>query len=223
MNGKRQTIWLVSMLSLMVVLSAYYLFTEDVGDVDLTTDELQGSEIQVDAIHDQNSGTAADAGTSDEAGTAKGAASKDASKSEDSQNAGQQKSDEEVLKQLETQQQVKSGDDYFADLQMKRDQELSKLTEKWLTISTDPNKSTDEVTQSLEELRKLEDEQAKVDDLENMLSKNYRNAVVLKEDSRWKVIVQADKLEKSEGVTIVDMVMEQLNVGPDKVTVQYVR
>ena len=31
MNGKRQTIWLVSMLSLMVVLSAYYLFTEDSG------------------------------------------------------------------------------------------------------------------------------------------------------------------------------------------------
>lgn len=31
MNNKRQTIWLVSMLSLMVILSAYYLFTEDVG------------------------------------------------------------------------------------------------------------------------------------------------------------------------------------------------
>ncbi|WP_342414738.1 SpoIIIAH-like family protein [Paenibacillus sp. FSL R10-2782] len=29
MNNKRQTVWLVSMLSLMVVLSAYYLFTED--------------------------------------------------------------------------------------------------------------------------------------------------------------------------------------------------
>ncbi|MCC3373389.1 SpoIIIAH-like family protein [Cohnella sp. REN36] len=29
MNNKRQTIWLVSMLSLMVILSAYYLFTED--------------------------------------------------------------------------------------------------------------------------------------------------------------------------------------------------
>jgi stage III sporulation protein AH len=33
MNNKRQTVWLVSMLSLMVVLSAYYLFTEDSGSV----------------------------------------------------------------------------------------------------------------------------------------------------------------------------------------------
>lgn len=31
MNNKRQTIWLVSMLSLMVILSAYYLFTEESG------------------------------------------------------------------------------------------------------------------------------------------------------------------------------------------------
>ncbi|MDB4867213.1 MAG: SpoIIIAH-like family protein [Cohnella sp.] len=31
MNNRRQTIWLVSMLSLMVILSAYYLFTEPVS------------------------------------------------------------------------------------------------------------------------------------------------------------------------------------------------
>ena len=31
MNSKRQTVWLVSMLSLMVILSAYYLFTENTG------------------------------------------------------------------------------------------------------------------------------------------------------------------------------------------------
>ena len=33
MNNKRQTRWLVSMLSLMVILFAYYLFTEDSGPV----------------------------------------------------------------------------------------------------------------------------------------------------------------------------------------------
>lgn len=41
MNNKRQTIWLVSMLSLMVILSAYYLFTEDVGKSDLTAQQQQ--------------------------------------------------------------------------------------------------------------------------------------------------------------------------------------
>ncbi|OKP95804.1 SpoIIIAH-like family protein [Paenibacillus sp. P46E] len=47
MKGKRQTIWLVSMLSLMVVLSAYYLFTEDSGAA--VPKETAGS-MQVDNI-----------------------------------------------------------------------------------------------------------------------------------------------------------------------------
>ncbi|KPV55275.1 hypothetical protein QJ48_34035, partial [Paenibacillus sp. A3] len=54
MNSKRQTIWLVSMLSLMVVLSAYYLFTEDVGNVEVTgttPKEMTISAGQTDAMH----------------------------------------------------------------------------------------------------------------------------------------------------------------------------
>lgn len=57
MKGKRQTIWLVSMLSLMVVLSAYYLFTEDTGGA--IPKETAGS-IQVDTVKDgAGGGTAA--------------------------------------------------------------------------------------------------------------------------------------------------------------------
>jgi len=39
MNTRRQTVWLVSMLGLMVVLSAYYLFTDEVDQVPVTTEE----------------------------------------------------------------------------------------------------------------------------------------------------------------------------------------
>lgn len=54
MKGKRQTIWLVSMLSLMVVLSAYYLFTEDTGTS--IPKETAGS-IQVDTLKDGEGNT----------------------------------------------------------------------------------------------------------------------------------------------------------------------
>ncbi|MDF9840487.1 MULTISPECIES: SpoIIIAH-like family protein [unclassified Paenibacillus] len=57
MKGKRQTIWLVSMLSLMVVLSAYYLFTEDTG---ASIPKETAGTIQVDST---NNGT----GTADSA------------------------------------------------------------------------------------------------------------------------------------------------------------
>ena len=49
MKGKRQTIWLVSMLSLMVVLSAYYLFTEDTG---ASIPKETAGTIQVDTVKD---------------------------------------------------------------------------------------------------------------------------------------------------------------------------
>ncbi|MNI39190.1 Stage III sporulation protein AH [compost metagenome] len=54
MKGKRQTIWLVSMLSLMVVLSAYYLFTEDTGAS--IPKETAGS-IQVDTANNGTGGS----------------------------------------------------------------------------------------------------------------------------------------------------------------------
>lgn len=86
MKGKRQTIWLVSMLSLMVVLSAYYLFTEDTGAS--IPKETAGS-IQVDTVKDGTGGgtaTTLDSGlvinevTTDDSVTADAGAQTDDSK-----------------------------------------------------------------------------------------------------------------------------------------------
>lgn len=52
MNTKRQTIWLVSMLSIMVILSAYYLFNGQSEDKNIATldDILAGSDSYYDHI-----------------------------------------------------------------------------------------------------------------------------------------------------------------------------
>ncbi|KAF6568591.1 SpoIIIAH-like family protein [Paenibacillus sp. EKM202P] len=53
MNNKRQTVWLVSMLSLMVVLSAYYLFTEDSSPANPpVADSEQVSKVKQDAAQE---------------------------------------------------------------------------------------------------------------------------------------------------------------------------
>ena len=100
MNSKRQTVWLVSMLSLMVILSAYYLFTENPGTSGLKdTAQTQGgtsgatevsgnpSGIQVqevasagDAAASGNDSTATDADTTKDGGAAGAAAGTDAGK-----------------------------------------------------------------------------------------------------------------------------------------------
>ncbi|MWC28363.1 SpoIIIAH-like family protein [Paenibacillus sp. MMS18-CY102] len=61
MNTKRQTIWLVSMLSLMVILSAYYLFTEDLNS---PSNNLVSENGQTDKAAVQNA-TEATAGSDD--------------------------------------------------------------------------------------------------------------------------------------------------------------
>lgn len=48
MKSKRQTVWLVSMLSLMVVLSAYYLFTEDAPNTKQVTEGQQVTSMDQD-------------------------------------------------------------------------------------------------------------------------------------------------------------------------------
>lgn len=92
MNNKRQTIWLVSMLSLMVVLSAYYLFTQDAGvKVDSVADKTKvmdgkttstpgtngANEVTVNEVTTKDGGAAAGQASSDKTAAAKDATSKD--------------------------------------------------------------------------------------------------------------------------------------------------
>lgn len=234
MNTKRQTVWLVSMLSLMVVLSAYYLFTEDVNELDLTAQQAAGNEIKVDAVTTgavpKSTDAATDAkATADKAAADKAAADKaavsatpPADKTTSAPAAGTaKKTDEEVIKQVST--AATSGNDYFAGLHMKRTEDFSKQMEKWLTIQTDSKKTNDEVTQAMNEVQKLQDMDEKVTSIEDFLAKDFKNAIVLQDSGKWKVVVQTAKLEKSQGVSIVDYVMKELNVTPDKVSIQYVQ
>ncbi|GAA3405465.1 SpoIIIAH-like family protein [Paenibacillus hodogayensis] len=243
MNTKRQTVWLVSMLSLMVVLSAYYLFTEDVNDLDLTSKQAAGNEIKVDTIATGSATKANPASADPAADEKKGAADKSAAAGKaTTDNATDKgaaankpapdakatagastgaKTDEEVLKQVTA--KATSGSDYFAAAFIKRNEELAKQTEKLISVQLDAKKSSEEVTQAMNELQKLQDQDEKVTSLEDQLAKDFHNAIVLQESGRWKVVVQAAKLEKSQGVSIVDLVMKEMNVAPDKVTVQYVK
>lgn len=206
MNAKRQTVWLVSMLSLMVVLSAYYLFTEDVNELEVANNQIQGNEIKVDTITTQGDS---------KPGT-------DAKSEPTSTNVSDsKKTDAEVLKQVAT--IATSGSDFFKSAQIKRQEELGIMVEKWMTVSLDSKKSTEEVQQALNELDKIQDHEARVANLEDILGKDFSNALVLQEGSKWKVVVQAAKLEKSQGVSIVDLVMNELNIGADKISIQYVQ
>ncbi|MGE6229264.1 SpoIIIAH-like family protein [Paenibacillus chitinolyticus] len=257
MNAKRQTIWLVSMLSLMVVLSAYYLFTEDVSKVDVASTAPKADEVKIDlsqvspeqavadagkasadkaadakadgtkttadAKTDAKTDTKTDAKAEAKAGDAKAQESKTgATASKDGKDAAAAPASAEAKISQQTQASSKSGRDYLTKLQLDRQDALSKKTEELLTLITDKNQSSDAVSKAQQELQQIEDTNTRVTNVEDVLSKDYPNAVLTQDGSKWKVTVQSDKLEKSQAVSIVETVMKELKVGPE-ISVQYVK
>ncbi|AZN40624.1 SpoIIIAH-like family protein [Paenibacillus albus] len=240
MNNKRQTIWLVSMLSLMVILSAYYLFTEDVGTPsNMVTDgtkqeqgtasnatEASGKAADDNGItvsevtgnNDANAGTDAAAATNTKDSKDNAAATDKAT----TDNAAAAAADEETLKQLE-----KSGavsESVFSQMQEKRDQKYYDEYNKLLASISDTKKDEKTAGAAVEQLNLLEDKSTKVTGLEEELTKQYSNAAVVSDDNNhYKVVVQSDKLERSQAESILSMVINELGVSPDQVTIQYVK
>ncbi|WP_010274054.1 SpoIIIAH-like family protein [Paenibacillus senegalensis] len=216
MNSKRQTIWLVSMLSLMVVLSAYYLFSEDVNQLDLNADGTVIEDINVSSEvigHDHEGGAEAETGAGADTGAEEtGAEAANELTPED----------QEVISRLENQQHSTS-EEYFAAMAIQRAEELYRQMDELRSITVNQEKSDEEIGSAYDQLQKLETTLAKLDHIEGVLSQSYSQAVVLEENDKWKVVVQADKLEKSEAVSIADLVMEEMNIGAEKLQIQVIQ
>ena len=186
MNTKRQKIWLVSMLSLMVVLSAYYLFTDDIGKV---------------SDPDSQKGNMTATGQLEE--------------TYDSQFADDDQyvlSDEEILAQVESLQANAGVSSKFDQLNMERDDQLKAKFDELNKIVTDPTQSTEAVTQAYTEHDQLEEQYLIVQSLEEQLMKDYGNALIEEENGEWHVRVLAENMEKSQAVSIIEMVAEELGV-----------
>jgi stage III sporulation protein AH len=264
MNNKRQTIWLVSMLSLMVILSAYYLFTEDVNPAGQSVGQAEQSQppdsagasvtnpdgveiTEVDPLASDSgasaqptSGQAASGQTGQDEGQKDAAASEQtdgqADQTTDGRTDGKADSeaqgaatggdsaispgDQQVLDQMND----LSGDNYFSNAQYQRKVNMDKEFEKYNAIISDTkNHTQDEAVAAQETLSRLQDTEERINSLEEKLLVDYDNAVVEEEENNnFKVVVMADKLEKKQAVSIVDMAVKELNVTPDRITVRYI-
>jgi len=216
MNSKRQTIWLVSMLSLMVVLSAYYLFTEDASKLDTAKNAAVTDQVIVDnkvttteAVDKKDATTQLKSDTATKATT-------EIKTSADS--TTKQITDEAVLEKVA--QQGKSSDDYFMAQQMQRNDNLAEQTKNLMTIITDSKQNTEAVSKAYDDLAVIQTRTAKISSIEDELMKDYPNVIVTEAANKWKVVLQDNKLERSQAVSIVDLVTSELNVGPENISIQ---
>ncbi|WP_123040912.1 SpoIIIAH-like family protein [Cohnella candidum] len=243
MNNKRQTIWLVSMLSLMVILSAYYLFTEDVTPSQSASGTKQqtqtldsagasGKDNGIEVIEeDATASGAADAAggktdsssAQDEAATSgdqgKSDGKSDGKSQEQADGGTVSPADEAVLNEYTN----LKGSEYFDQLQRLHEEKVASESEKLSAIIADTKNHTQEQASSaVEELARLEDTDSRMTSLEEKLLQDYDNAVVTEDEMNFKVVVQASKLEKKQAVKIIDLASKELNVSPSRLSVQYV-
>lgn len=288
MNSKRQTIWLVSMLSLMVVLSAYYLFTEDSGSsktpvadsqqvgtpvktsdkeaassgktttengVEVTevitdgkvndttgkttatstetgtkdADKDTAKDTAKDTTKDNTDKTAATTKTDDkdQASADKAATDKTASTgktaADDKTTAKTEKSDADVLKEVAAQTQKSSGVSEIESFLFQREQDNLKKHNDLMATMNNMTKDPAESAKASEELTTLETKENKIQGIEEELEQKYSfaNAFVKEENDKYQVLVLSDKPDVKQAVSIVELVMKELNVSQDKVSVKY--
>ncbi|WP_028560008.1 SpoIIIAH-like family protein [Paenibacillus pinihumi] len=204
MNTKRQTVWLVSMLSLMVILSAYYLFTEDSGPSKTTTAN----------SHETAAGLT---GEGDGANTEKIVVND----VEHSDGSVLSEADKQIIDKFEEESKAASFSDYFTEQQFKRTETVQQEYDRLMGIVSDTtNKDSEEASSAMDQVGELEQREEKINDLEASLREEFKNVVVAQEKNSYKVVVEGDKLERSQADSIIQLVMNTLEVSADRVSVQ---
>ncbi|AOZ91461.1 SpoIIIAH-like family protein [Paenibacillus crassostreae] len=251
MNNKRQTIWLVSMLSLMVILSAYYLFTEDSGtstvpiadsqqvveQQTIDNEELVITEVvtEGEASDPTKTTDVADVAvpevetpevtapevTAPEVTAPEVAEVKPTEQvSTDTAQVTESKSDDEVLKEVAS--QAVSGRSALDSYQWER-KENNMKKESELYVMIDNQQSTpEELAKANDELKSLEEKESIITGIEEELHQQYDEVVVKEENNEYEVLVLTEKLDVKQAVNIVELVMKELNVSQNKVSVRNV-
>ncbi|MCA0754518.1 SpoIIIAH-like family protein [Paenibacillus sp. N4] len=199
MNTKRQTVWLVSMLSLMVVLSAYYLFTQDIDSPNVLTDGTQTEDAAGNATEAAADGS--EVVVNDTGGTISGA-------------------DQDVLDLIEEQGIAYGG--IFSELMTKREAQNAEEENRIMAEIAKTETKQEESVAAIAELEQFEDKVSKISTIESELMKEYEIALVNQEGDHFKVVVSSETLEKKQAADIIKLVMSTMEVAADQVSVQYV-
>jgi len=186
---KKQTVWLLSMLTVMVVLSAYYLVqgpVEQVPVVSKMPDSKLNPEVVVDSklvIQPENQ-------------------------------ANQEDQNVQVV--------TGNNDDYFAEVKLNRDAWNSQKLEGYMEIFTNTDASAEAIAGAKESHDKLLAKQDTEMNVENLIKAlGYEEAVIITENDRVSVIVQAEKMEPKQVVEIVTLINQHLEVPSKNIVVSY--
>lgn len=221
---RKQTVWLLTMLAVMVVLSGYYLVKGPQDQVPTSGQEQAVQKQEQDQLSDvivesrqvdQPSGAAPVSGKK-EGQTAAGQPSEQQKATSQDTPAPTQSVGNAVSPVAETASEI------FQGYKMKREAQLQQQKDEQLAIISNTDSSAQAIADARTKYEQLSNQETATTNIEEMLKANgYQDAVVYINNDKVTVIVQKDKLSANEAVDIIAQVKQQLNVPATNVTVQY--
>jgi len=215
---RKQTVWLLTMLAVMVVLSGYYLVKGPVDQVPTSgnqqavqkQEQISGVVVESKQVEQAPQATPVDAKNNNQEATAPQAntpATPDPAK----QTAGNA-----VVPVADTTSEI------FQGYKMKREAQVQQQKDEQLAIMSNADSSPQAVAEAKAKYEELSSQDNATMNVEEMLkASGYQDAVVFVQDDKVTVIVQKDKLSANEAVEIIAHVKQHLNVPATNINVQF--
>lgn len=202
---RKQTVWLLTMLAVMVVLSGYYLVKGPNQQIPALTDKskqeapLMGVEVNTEQTDLP----------SEEATPVEGQVPTIETPAATESNVGASTLPE-------------TASDYFQGYRMKREAMLQQQKDEQMEIMTDGEATPQAIAEAKAKHEELSNLESKTLAMEELLkAKGYKEAIVYVQDKNVDVIVQKDKLQAQEVVEIIALAKQHFKVSGSNVTVRF--
>lgn len=215
---KKQTVWLLTMLSLVVVLSVYYVTSPDGGTSDIvmtgedqevsekaTTEEGKEQAIEEESAEGENAEGENVEGESSESESAENAEESEGTKAgEEGEVQTEELEDGTVISSV-------SSDELFTELRMQLDDQRNELKEQLQAIVASNDASATEKSDAYDEMEALNDAARKEMLLETLIkSKGFEDALVRADGNNVKITVKAKEHNASSANQIMTLVRDEM-------------
>ncbi|PJN89858.1 SpoIIIAH-like family protein [Bacillus sp. mrc49] len=185
---KKQTVWLLTMLSLVVVLSVYYLTAPEENAADMTaTEQAEKAENKAENKTEMKTDNKAET-------------------------KGESKGNKESSKNAEGSSVTIASGDEFESLRMQIEDERAKLNEELTEKMGNTDLSAEERDEAYAKIEQLSETKVKENIIENLIvAMDYNAALVRVDGTDVKVSVKADKQTKTEANNIIRLVRKEVS------------
>lgn len=206
---RKQTVWLLTMLAVMVVLSGYYLVKGPQDQVPAATDQSEADAFPNVIVETKQ--------TDQPSPTASSVDNQQTTLETPAATPEQQSGDKQEAPVV-----ADTPSEVFQGYKMNRDTMIEKEKDEQMKIMLNPEATPQAVAEAKarhEELSTIQQSTLAVEEL--LKASGYKDAVVSVLNDKVTVVVQKDKLSPGEVVDIIAQVKQHINVPGKNISVQY--